>query len=105
VVQLISPTNGVFFSHSRLSEIEELRSFVAADLWLEDGAPVYRTVDLATASGIIALIHSDPKVRIEDYATVRRWETSGIYGAIDDCAPAWSSGSVLTQGSNVRSLC
>jgi carbamoylphosphate synthase large subunit len=87
VVFLISPTNGVFFGHSRLSEIEQLGSFFAADLWLQDGDPVYPTVDLATAPGIIALIHTSPNVLMEDYATVRRWETSGVYGAGDDRAP------------------
>jgi ATP-grasp domain len=87
MVTMISPTNGTFFGHSRLSEIEQLRSFFAADLWLQDGDPVYRTVDAATAPGNIALIHTDPKVLMEDYAAVRRWETSGVYSAVDDCAP------------------
>jgi carbamoylphosphate synthase large subunit len=97
VVSLISPTNGVFFGHSRLSEIEQRRSFFAADFWLQDGDPVYPTVDVATAPGIIALIHTDPTVLMEDYAAVRRWETSGIYGAADDRAPhaGLASGSAL----------
>lgn len=89
MVSMISPTNGVFFGNSRLSEIERLRSFFAADLWLQDGDPVYPTVDVATAPGNIALIHTDPKVLMDDYAAVRRWETSGVYGtgAVDDRAP------------------
>jgi ATP-grasp domain len=88
VVSLISPTNGVFFGHSRLSEIEHLRSFFVADLWLQDGDPVYPTIDVATAPGIIALIHTEPIVLMEDYAAVRRWETSGVYRAVDDRGPA-----------------
>lgn len=87
VVQLTSPTNGVFFGHSRLSEIERLPSFFAADLWLEDGDPVCRTVDLVTSPGHIALIHPDPNVLVEDYAAIRRWEMSGVYGTVDDRSP------------------
>jgi hypothetical protein len=87
VVSLISPTNGVFFGHSRLSDIEQLRSFFAADLWQDDGDPVCRTVDAVTCPGIIALIHTDPKVLMGDYAAVRRWETSGVYGDVADRAP------------------
>jgi hypothetical protein len=83
IVILTSSTNGAFFGHSRLSEIEQLRSFFAAELWLPDGRPVRPTVDLATSPGIIALIHTDPTVLMEDYAAIRRWETSGVYGAVD----------------------
>lgn len=79
VVSLISPTTGVFLGHSRLPEIEHLRSFFAADLWLRDDEPVCPTVDVATAPGIIALIHADTEVLAQDYAAVRRWETSGVY--------------------------
>jgi carbamoylphosphate synthase large subunit len=87
MVSMISPGDGVFFGHSRLSEVDQLRSFFAADLWLQDGDPVYRTVDVATAAGNIALIHTDPKVLMEDYAAIRRWETSGVYGAVAGPAP------------------
>jgi hypothetical protein len=89
MISMISPTNGVFFGHSRSSELDQLRSFFAADFWLQDGDPVYRTVDVATAPGNIALIHSDPKVLMEDYAAVRHWETSGVYSAADDRAARW----------------
>jgi hypothetical protein len=87
MVSMISPTNGAFFGQSRLSEVEQLRSFFTADLWLQDGEPVYRTVDAATAPGNIALIHTDPKVLMEDYAAIRRWETSGVYQVGDGCTP------------------
>jgi ATP-grasp domain-containing protein len=96
MVSMISPTNGIFFGHSRLSEVGHLRSFFAADFWLQDGDPVYRTVDAATAPGNIALIHTDPQVLMEDYAAIRRWETSGVYGAVDGCTLHATSGSVLT---------
>jgi hypothetical protein len=92
VVSLISPTNGVFLGHSRLSEIEQLRSFFAADLWLEDGDRVSPTVDVASAPGIIALIHTDPKVLMEDYTAIRRWETSGVYRAVDAASPTCPTG-------------
>lgn len=86
LVSLISPINGVFFGNSRLSDIEQLCSFFAADLWLHDGDPVYPTVDALTCPGHIALIHTDPQVLLQDYAAIRRWESSGVYGAADDCA-------------------
>jgi hypothetical protein len=97
LVQLISTAKGVFFGHSRLSEIEQLRSFFAADLWLADGDPVYPTVDLVTSPGHVALIYSDPDVLMADYAAIRRWETSGIYGAVDDGARRRTSVSLFQK--------
>jgi biotin carboxylase len=79
LVSLISHTTGRLKSLAKLQEIEKLASFFQTDIWVRPEEIIYKTVDVVTSPGIIALMHKDISVIERDCAAIRLLERDGLY--------------------------
>lgn len=81
-VLLISGSDTIVTSFSKLDEIRQLPSFVDMMLRVRPGDSLPATVDYQTAPGVVFLAHSDPDVIREDYRSIRKLEEGGLFNAL-----------------------
>ncbi|AJC48730.1 ATP-grasp domain-containing protein [Allofrancisella guangzhouensis] len=71
---LIVPRGGIIRSFTLLDEVKQLPSFYSANVSVEPGDYLPKTVDLYTSPGSIYLVNEDPELLKNDYLVLRELE-------------------------------
>lgn len=78
-VNLISPREGTVPAEDGWAEVERLPSFARKVINLPAGAPLSRTIDMATCPGTVYLMTDDLTTLEADYRRLRAIEENGLY--------------------------
>lgn len=73
-ITLISPVKGTLTKTPEYSFFEKLESFHSIDMNLKAGSKINLTIDLASAPGLIFLVHEDIAIIEKEYEAIRLFE-------------------------------
>lgn len=75
----VSRQEGTLKAMPRLHEIEQLPSFLKADMMIKEGDKIVKTVDCITRPGSVRLLHSSKAQVEKDYEVLRQMEQDGFF--------------------------